>query len=291
MHLKEDQYRVTAAAGNASINADIYGVGKIAGDRGLYLPLNFKGSAVIAEPLWRIRRGFYAGPRFQYRNLTLSLNREEFDLPPDEEPPPPLGEILEEVAPDLFHQQTVAVGPHFQWDTRDDTYYPRKGIVLDFGIDLFAEALGSKFSYQYYKAAFNKYIGVRSRDVIAVRAMGCAAAGDHVPIYDLCIYGAGSDLRGYSAGRYQDRRMFATQAEYRWNMPPKKIIGRLGFVAFGGVGGVAHSFSEMAWKDLLPAGGGGLRFRLTQKDHINFRIDYGIGRVGHTVTMGVSEAF
>jgi hypothetical protein len=64
-----------------------------------------------------------------------------------------------------------------------------------------------------------------------------------------------------------------------------------GLVAFGGFGGVGHKFSDIGWVDLLPSGGGGLRYRLTKKDHINFRIDYGIGKVGYTLNIGVSEAF
>jgi hypothetical protein len=85
--------------------------------------------------------------------------------------------------------------------------------------------------------------------------------------------------------------MFATQAEYRLNIPSKSFIGRFGVVAFGGVGGVSEQFSDIDWEDLLPAGGGGIRFRLTKKDHVNFRVDYGIGKVGHTFSMGIGEAF
>jgi hypothetical protein len=292
LYFKEDKYRFTIAGGGAKINADIYGIGKLAGDRGLYLPLTFSGSAFIAEPLFfRIRKSVYLGARFQYRNLNMKLNEEDLNLPDDSDLPPALQGVLDEIAPDLLQQRTVSIGPRFQWDTRDDTYYPRRGIFLDSGIDLFATAIGSKFTYQYYKVAFNKYTSLGKSQVLAIRGMGCAAAGDHVPIYDLCLFGSSNDLRGYSAGRYQDRRMFATQAEYRLNIPSQKFLGRFGAVAFGGVGGVEKQFSDIAWEDLLPAGGGGIRFRLTKKDHINFRIDYGIGKVGNTLSMGIGEAF
>ena len=292
MYFKEDKYRLTVAAGGARINADVYGVGRLAGDRGLYLPLTGTGSAFVVEPLFvRLGKGFYLGARFQYRDLTMKLNREKLNLPEGVDPPESFKPILGELAPDLFHQRTVAIGPRFQWDTRDDAYYPRKGVFLDSGIDFFSEAIGSKYTYQYYNFAFNKYTGLGKSQVIAFRGMACAAAGDHVPIYDLCMFGSSNDLRGYTAGRFQDRRMFATQAEYRMNVPSDKFIGRFGAVLFGGVGEVAKRFSDIAWGDLLPAGGGGLRFRLTKKDHVNFRADYGIGTVGHTFTMGIGEAF
>ena len=85
--------------------------------------------------------------------------------------------------------------------------------------------------------------------------------------------------------------MFASQAEYRFIFPSKGFLGRFGLVAFGGVGGVGDKFSNFAFDELLPAGGGGLRFRALKKYPINFRIDYGIGRVGNTLSIGVLEAF
>ena len=41
----------------------------------------------------------------------------------------------------------------------------------------------------------------------------------------------------------------------------------------------------------LPAGGGGLRFELSKKYHVNLRADIAQGRDGHTFGMGVGEAF
>ena len=182
LYIKEDRYRITTAGGGALINADIYGVGKLAGDRGFFLPLRVKGGAFIVETIFQIRKNMFLGPRFQYRNLSLSLN-------PDGDMPANPDEILDEVRADLFLQRTIAIGPRFQFDSRDNTYYPRKGIFLDSGIDLFTEALGSKFTYQFYKLAFNKYTSLGKNQVLAFRGMGCAAAGDHVPIYDLCLFG------------------------------------------------------------------------------------------------------
>ena len=85
--------------------------------------------------------------------------------------------------------------------------------------------------------------------------------------------------------------MFATQAEYRLVIPKPGLLGRFGVVAFGGFGGVGSKFTDISISDMLPAGGGGIRFRLTKNHPINFRIDYGIGKAGGSLTMGVGEAF
>jgi outer membrane protein assembly factor BamA len=291
LYLKQDRYRFTIAGGDANINADVYGVGKPAGDRGVSLPLTFNGYAFISEALFSPWKNIYVGARFQYRNLSISLDEEKMDPSDIEDPPEGLEDIIGELQGELGQQQTVAIGPRFQWDTRDNKYYPRRGILLDSGADFFGESIGSKFTYQYYKVAFNKYSGLGQYQVIAFRGMACAAAGDHIPIYDLCLFGVSNDLRGYTAGRYQDKRMFATQAEYRLSMPKQGFWGRFGIVAFGGFGGVAEKFGDIEFDDLLPAGGGGIRFRLTKKNLINFRADYGVGRGGNTFSMGVGEAF
>jgi outer membrane protein assembly factor BamA len=115
--------------------------------------------------------------------------------------------------------------------------------------------------------------------------MGCGVGGE-VPFYDLCLFGFSNDLRGYYAGQFRDRRMFATQMEYRL-----ELLSRVGVVGFAGVGGVAPEFSKFRGDELLPAGGGGFRLTVAKKNHINLRLDFGFGRVGHTFSMGVAEAF
>jgi hypothetical protein len=292
LYVKEDKYRFTTAFGNADVNLDIYGVGKAAGDKGVFVPLKTEGKGFIGEALYGLKKGFYVGLRGQYRNLRLSLNPDRLDSTDiTRELPEQVAAVIDQIGEQLLRQQTVSLGPRIQWDTRDSVFYPKRGVFMDVNMDFFSTGLGSRWSYQYYKAGFNKYIQVAKTQVVAFRGMVCAAAGDRVPIYDLCLFGAANDIRGYSAGRYQDRRMFATQGEYRFMLPFDGFLGRFGLVAFGGLGGVGSKFSDIGSADLLPGGGAGARFRLIKKQPINFRVDYGIGKVGHTLTIGILEAF
>jgi outer membrane protein assembly factor BamA len=292
LYMKEDKYRVAVAAASASINFDVYGIGINAGNQGVFVPLNVNGRVVYGEFLYRLRKGIYVGVRGQYRNATLSLNQDRMQSSDiTSQPPDRVAGVIEQIQNQLLHQTTVSLGPRFQWDSRDSVFYPKRGFLMEGASDFFSTGLGSKWSYQYYRASFNKYKSLSEHQVLAFRGMACAAAGDRVPIYDLCLFGTNNDLRGYPGGRYQDRRMFATQAEYRLMFPAKGFLGRFGIVAFAGVGAIGEKFTDIGFSDLLPAGGGGLRFRLLKKYPINFRVDYGFGKGLHTLSIGVLEAF
>lgn len=278
LHFKKDQYRVAALAARFDVNVDFFGVGNFAGKRGSEIPLNFSGKGFLVQGFYRVHPDqIYVGARFQVRNLSARLNRSDSGVPQD---------IIDAVPVDLLRAQTVAIGPRFLWDTRDDSFYPTKGHHLEVGANFFGQGIGSRFTYQTYSAAFNKYVSLDKDQVIAYRVMGCAANGRRVPVYDLCLYGSSNDLRGYATGQYQDRRMFATQAEYR-----RKLLWRFGMVAFGGLGGIARELNQFRSDELLPSAGAGIRFRLTKIHPLNYRIDYGFGRGSRTLTISVGEAF
>ena len=277
-HFKKDQYRVTAAAGRFDVNVDFFGVGRLAGNRGIEVPLNFSGKGFLVQGFYRVHPDqVYVGARFQVRDLSARLNRDGRNLPQD---------IVDAVPGDLLSAKTVAIGPRFLWDTRDNSFYPTKGHQFEVGANFFGKAIGSRFTYQTYSAAFNKYFSLDEKQVIAYRVMGCSANGNRVPIYDLCLYGSSNDLRGYATGHYQDRRMFATQAEYR-----RKLFWRFGMAGFAGVGGIARELNQFRSDELLPSAGAGIRFRLTKTNPVNFRIDYGVGRGSNTLSISVGEAF
>lgn len=272
LYLKENKYQTTFAVAKGNANVEFFGIGRIPGRAAVSVPLQMSGTILFLEGMRNIGSKVFIGPRFQYRRLSASIDG----------PPRPGG--FEVPAIDI-KSTSSAVGVHVQRDRRDSTFYPSKGSLFDFTGDFFDQAWGSRREYQTYKIAYNGFREIATRQVLAYRVMACSANGS-VPFYDLCLFGYNSDLRGYTTGQFQNRRMFATQAEYRleWRK-------RLGFAAFGGVGGVERTWGEFRTDQLLPAGGVGLRFNLDKKNHINYRIDYAFGREGRTLSIGVGEAF
>jgi hypothetical protein len=180
-----------------------------------------------------------------------------------------------------------ALGVRVTRDTRPNQFYPIAGEKLEFTSDFFMKSLGSKYSFQAYRFIFNRYFSPAKNQVIAYDLFGCATGGQP-PFYGNCIYGTSNELRGYTAGKYFDRFMSGTQVEYRVTLP----LG-FGLAAFGGIGGVIPGSSQVPFKDahFLPDIGGGPRFELSKKYHVNLRTDFARGRDSWTWSMGVGEAF
>jgi len=274
LYFMQDRYRTTLVAGQGEFNYDLYGIGQKAGQLGSYVPIRQTGSALFFQGLRRLPRNFFLGPRYQIRSLTLKV-RPDGDSQPAAVNLPEIG----------VRQQTAALGLAFQNDSRNSQFYPTSGGRFNFSADFFRQGVGSNRNYERYQLEFHRNPRLSPRQVLAYRFYGCAIGGP-APVYDLCLYGLDNDIRGYSTGRYRDRRMFAVQTEYRLELPK-----RFGVVAFAGVGGVAPSIGKFRADSLLPGCGVGMRYKLDKKNHINFRFDYAVGKNGGAYYVGIAEAF
>ena len=271
VYFKQNTYRTTAIYARGNLNYDLYGLGS--GDSQPKLPLKQTGQFVFGEFLRRTSWKLFLGPRFLWGSSLITIrpnNPGTVPLPPD------LG----------LDTNLTAVGFRLNRDTRPNRFYPTTGTLLDFTADFFTQGLGSKYSFQSYNFNFNKYWALTPNQALASGSFACITGGEP-PFYGNCIYGTNSQLRGYTAGRYLDRYMFGTQLEYRLALPK-----RFGLVGFGGLGEVIPGGNQpFRTKNFLPSGGGGLRFALSTKYHVNLRVDFGQGKDSHTWSVGVGEAF
>jgi len=273
LFLKQDTYEVTTGYARGSFNYSLYGVGIAAGNAGLKLPLEQTGHLFLGEVLRRVVWKVFVGPRFVDGNSLLTLRPSNGDSPPV---PPDVG----------LHTALRAIGIRVVRDTRPNRFYPTSGTKLEFTADFFARSLGSKYSFQRYKTSFDKFVSLSKSQVLAYDFYLCDTGGEP-PFYGNCIYGTSNELRGYTAGRYLDRHMFATQLEYRLSLPK-----RFGLAGFAGVGEVVPGESQwLRSNNLLPAVGGGPRFVLSSAYHVNLCADFARGKDSWTWSMGVGEAF
>jgi len=282
LFLNHDRYRLSFFGGHGDVSYALFGVGTSGGNAGKSVPIEQGGDLAFIEILFKLKGKLYVGPRFNYRRLTanLKLNSDSVNLPPGVDSVD-LGSLF----------NTYAPGFEVQHDTRTDLFYPTKGHVFQLDGDFFraTESLQNNLdrdvTYEQYRVSYNQYLPLSPSQVLALRGMVCDVDGNP-PFYELCQFGAMSDIRGYQVGRFRDRRMFATQAEYR-----KILTNRLGFVLFAGVGEVAHTWDSFDSENLLPGGGTGIRFNLAKKQRINMRADVAYGTTGWSWNFFLGEAF
>jgi hypothetical protein len=273
LFLKQNTYEITSGYVHGNVDYNIYGNG-IASN--LKLPLQQTGQAFFGEVLRRVGWKIFVGPRFITGRSFVTIVPNSGSLVPI---PPEVG----------LHSNLTAIGARVTRDTRPNHFYPLSGTFFTFTSDFFSQALDSKYSFQSYRSEFDKYWSLSEKQVIAFDAYFCGTGGAP-PFYGNCIYGTSNELRGYTAGKYFTRYSLATQLEYRLVLPK-----RFGLVVFGGLGGTIPGGSQLLQRvqsgRFLPAGGGGLRYELSKKYHVNLRADIAQGRDGHTFGLGVGEAF
>ena len=287
LYLKEDTYEITTAVAGGHLDYHFYGTGNAAGNAGRRLAIKQSGEIFFGEVLRRVKWKFFLGPRvwIGHSDITPNLSKSDSDHPD-------LPQAALNTSPD-------AVGVRLLRDTRPNRFYPTAGTLFDTSVNFFSAnqnlgttsevtpnpARGKVYTFQTYRIIFNKYASLTKTQVLAYNLYLCGTGGD-APFYGQCIFGVQNELQGYTAGRYIDRYMFATQLEYRLVLPK-----RFGLVGFGGVGEVAPSVGQFNYSNLLPSIGTGLRFMLDKKYHVNLRANVAEGKNGPTWSMGVGEDF
>jgi hypothetical protein len=272
LYIKQNTYEITSFFGKGNVDYNLYGSGLF---EGLKLPLVQTGHLYRGEVLRRLWWKIFVGPRLWIGESFVTLNASDItNLPPL---PPGFG----------IQNDMRALGVRMIRDTRRNQFFPTAGEKLEFTGDFFMQSLGSKFSFQAYRLTFNQYHSLSKNQVLAYNLFACATGGQP-PFYGNCIYGTSNELRGYTAGKYFDRYMFAAQVEYRLTLP----YG-IGLAGFTGIGEVVPGTSQVLFRDshFLPDVGGGPRYELSRKYHVDLRADFARGRDSWTWSMGIGEAF
>ena len=270
--LRGDRLRIDGFLGYGDIRYNFYGAGTDLGSKGVSVPIAQKALAFAPELLFQVAPRAFVGLR--YRGIRVETVIDAASAPA-------------EIEALLGRSVTVAssgFGPRATLDTRDNDMSPSAGVLVDFRANFAEEDFGSDFSYQTYDLGGNYYRRT-GPGVLALRGFLCQAS-DRTPLFDLCLFGAGNDLRGYEIGRYRDRAMYAVQGEYRF-----PLGGRFGATVFAGSGKVASSFGDMDGAPDLPSVGVGLRWLASEKARVNLSIDVARGRDETAAYVYVKESF
>ena len=270
-----DRWRITGGVAYLDAKYDFYGIGDDAGDNGIAIPLQQSGTAVFVKMLRGFGDNWYAGVGYRYFDSKVGIR---LSLPNY----PELEEAIRNGVRIVSSGPSVAVA----YDTRDLTTNPRTGSYVTFDAIFPTNSFASDEEYQRATVAANRYWSIGDQYVVAGRVSACGASSD-APFFDLCFLGAGKDMRGYTAGRYQDQTMVAAQAELRIQFSP-----RWGGTVFGGLGQVAPDFGAIRSSNWLPAGGVGVRWMAAPRNKVNIRADIAWGNGEDALFyLNIGEAF
>ncbi len=182
------------------------------------------------------------------------------------------------------HYTTTGIGAFLEYDSRDFSPNPYRGIYVSLQEVAFPKAL-SNCRKSLWRTTFtaDAYQQVWRGGILAVDLFG-EFNSEGTPWPMLARLGGTQRMRGYYQGQYTDNDMITFQIALR-----QRIWRRIGGVVWGGAGNVFPSLDEFNWSQTLPNYGVGLRWEL--KKRVNVRLDYGFGKKTSGFMLSINEAF
>lgn len=272
-YMAQDRLRLLTALAYADLHYDLTVTSETTGSEQT-TPLEQEVYGGLVHAQLRVAKDMYVGLRVAVGTVgTFSSGENLSELPPS---------ITEFVDGTL---RLNSVGPSYAIDTRDSTFYPRRGIAFDANVDIYFGAAGSDITFDSYVLDYRQYFKMRETDVLAWQGYLCAVGGNP-PFFLQCQVGPNSLLRGYGFGRYRGDTMAALQAEYRWQVHRRWIVA-----AFAGATQVEPHFGDFKLEENLYAGGAGVRFVVEPKNGVTLRGDYAWGKGESAFYVSIGEAF
>ncbi len=265
-HFKDDAWRYSVGGGKASVNLNYYTqAGLLPSHK---IGYNLDGVMLFQRVSRRL--GFskwYVSAQWIYIDLESKLNFESDN---------------QYFKPKEFAKKSSGLGVAIEYDSRDNTLTPNKGMLTMIEGTFYGPGIGSDNTYQAYRAHTFGYIPFAdNRWILGLRADYRSARGD-VPFYQLPFI----DLRGIPSARYQDTSVAMLEAEMRWN-----LTRRWALLAFGGVGrawGRRVSFGDA---DNEATKGVGFRYLIARQLGMYMGVDWAWGPDDHAWYLQVGSAW
>lgn len=221
--------------------------------------------------LKKIAPHFYMGPRYAFDKFSL------FDLDS-------AGLLIKG---DIKGSQGGVVsgfGLVSLYDSRDDVFFPSRGIWSELVVYHDNKRTGSTFNYTRIAFDFCKYFHYK-KNILALNLYSIYSNTD-VPFFQMGILGGQKKMRGFYEGRYRDNNVLVVQAEYR-----RHLFWIFGVTVFGSAGQVAQRYDQFNVQHWRYTYGLGLRMQLQQNQKINLRIDLAVGNKKLLPYFTIGEAF
>jgi len=194
-----DRYRVRGILGYGVFNLKYYGIGNDSILRDHPIDYEAKGILFVPRVIFRLPwQGWYSGLEYYYLDIDTTFK---------------LSDILN-ILPDVdIPTRTAGLGLVLVYDSRDNNFWPSKGMVLDATVRDYGQYFSGDFDYTKFIVKFSQYFSLTDKIIFAYRVDGQFIGGD-APFYDLSKI----RLRGLPSGSFADRHAVTAQAEVRWNV-------------------------------------------------------------------------
>lgn len=192
---------------------------------------------------------------------------------------------------ELFRQQTTGIaggfvngiGLQLQYDGRDHTIFPIRGLFASAKSILYNPLWGSDYSFVATELDFRSYRNIAGGIIWANQLVAAFRSGPEIPFYHLAMLGGVSIMRGYFEGRYRNQNLWAIQSEFR--IPVWRKFFMVPFASAGDV----FDFEDYH-RSIKFAGGMGLRYIVNHENRVTVRADLAYGH-NFQFYLSILEAF
>ncbi|XZG69777.1 BamA/TamA family outer membrane protein [Chitinibacteraceae bacterium HSL-7] len=238
-----DRYRYFGFGGKINLETDYYG------PFGRPNAYTLNGFGVVQQLLMRLGdSNWYVGPRLTYLDADT-----RFD-----------GHLADELGLADRNRRIGKLGLVIDYDSRDNIFYPNKGVYAELQAQSAQNWLGSTQEFDQYALRTYTWIPVAERWNVGLRLEGETTTGD-VPFYAE----PSVSLRGVANGRYQNESVMTGEAEIRYALTP-----RWSLLGFGGVGRAWGRRIDFSSADDAWAAGAGFRYLIARKLGMTFGMDF-----------------
>ncbi len=160
----------------------------------------------------------------------------------------------------------LGIGFIASYDTRDEIYYPSKGLLAKVMLTHYESPLNTDYRLGKLNIDFRHYLTIYKQLIFAYQFRSEMTFGKDIPYQMRSVLGGRDLVRGIRQGMFSDDAYFALQGELRY--PIWKVIRG---TVFCGVGDV-YNFSNWQWAKPKVGYGLGLRVSIN-KSKVNIRFD------------------
>lgn len=182
--------------------------------------------------------------------------------------------------------EVFAPGISLTYDTRNNSFWPDKGLFVSAQYLHFQKKLFSDFTFDKNIIDIRYFKRVHANRILAFNLYAFQTFGN-TPLRDLATLGGNSNIRGIYAGRYRALKALSFITEYRFG-----IYKRFKGVIFGGFGNIFNTYAELNLQKNKYNIGAGLRFAFMKKENLHLRFDYGYSsRENNAFYITIGESF